>query len=188
MQPATRDHLAQQNMLGTDGRINWTDLVTATKELLGDGRVVATETEILDKAMSVNEIRTHVLGDAGDDETNAQLNQLVTAVVGIGTKSRLQKALENGYVLCSTRVQKVVIEGEAPKSVPVRFISGDADLVDQFNTQPQITSAVNRTKSAHAAIEQNTKRVALLAPKKPLLLQTAQARLAEAMPLWQGEP
>jgi hypothetical protein len=181
MQDATRDHLARMNML-RDGRVNWNSLVEAVRVLLV-GRIVSTEDEIIGNALSVKEMRETVLGDAGDDETNAQLNQLVTSIVGIGKKGRLQKALENGYVLCTTRVHKVIAEGEAPTSVPVRFVSGDADLVDRFNTQPQVTSAVKRTEAAHAAIIQNTKRVALLAPKKTLLLETAQQQLAIAMPL-----
>jgi hypothetical protein len=181
MQDATRDHLAGQNML-RDGRVDWDSLVEAVRVLLL-GQLVATEDEIADKALSIKEIRQAVLSDAGDDETNAQLNQLVTAVVGIGTKGKLQKALENGYVLCTTRMHKVLGEGEPPRSVPVRFISGDADLVDRFNTQPQVTMAVKRTEAAHAAIVQNTRRVALLAPRKPLLLQKAQEQLAMAMPL-----
>src|SRR5262245_22556368 len=100
MQQATRDHLTQQNMLGQDGRIKWDDIVRLTKDLLLDGRIVGDESEIATKAMTVKEIRQQVLGETSDDETNAQLNQLITAVVGIGTKGRLQKALENGYVLC----------------------------------------------------------------------------------------
>jgi len=155
-----------------DGRVDWSNLVKAVKTLLLD-RIVNSEDEIADKAMSVTQIRLEVLGDAHDDDTNAQLNQLVNGVVGIATKGRLQKSLENGYVLCSVRVDKV----------PVRFISGDADLVDRFNTQPQVTSAVRRTEAAYAAINQNTRRVALLTPRKPLLLQKAQEQLATAMPL-----
>jgi hypothetical protein len=181
MQDAIRDHLARMNML-RDGRVNWNSLVEAVRVLLAD-RIVSSEEEIAGNALSVKEIRGEVLGDTGDDELNAELNQLVTNVVGISTKGRLQKALENGYVLCSTRVHKIVTEGGPPTSVPVRFISGDADLVDRFNTQPQVDSAVKRTEAAHAAITQNTKRVALLAPKKTLLLETAQQRLAFAMPL-----
>jgi hypothetical protein len=181
MQDATRDHLVGQNML-SDGKVNWKDLVEATRVLLLE-RLVTDEAEIPEKALSIKEIREQILGDAGDDETNAQLNQLVTAVTGIGVKGRLQKALENGYVLCTTRIHKVIKQGESPTSVPVRFISGDADLVDRFNTQPQVTTAVKRTEAAHAAIVQNTKRVVLLAPRKPLLLQRAQEQLAMAMPL-----
>jgi len=165
-----------------DGRVDWASLVEATRILLLNRRV-DNEEEIASKALAIKEIREQVLGSAGDDETNAQLNQLVTSVVGIGTKGKLQKALENGYVLCTTRIHKVLAEGEAPTSVPVRFISGDADLVDRFNTQPQVTAAVHRTEAAHAAIMQNTKRVALLAPRKQLLLQKAQEQLAFAMPL-----
>jgi len=181
MQDATRDHLAARNML-RDGRVDWDSLVEATRVLLLE-RLVTSEDEIASKALAVMEIREQVLGTAGDDETNAQLNQLITSVVGIGVKGRLQKALENGHVLCTTRVHKVLEEGAAPTSTPVRFVSGDADLVDRFNTQPQVTSAVKRTEAAHAAIVQNTKRVLLLAPRKQLLLETAQTQLAMAMPL-----
>lgn len=182
MLDAIRDHLARQNMLSKDGRVDWDSLVEAIRVLLLD-HIVGTEDEIVNKALSVKEIREQVLNDAGDDETNAQLNQLVTNAVGIGVKGRLQKALDNGHVLCTTRIHRVIVPGAAPTSVPVRFVSGDADLVDRFNTQPQVTTAVKRTEAAHAAIVQNTKRVALLAPRKPLLLQTAQQQLAFAMPL-----
>jgi hypothetical protein len=182
MQDATRDYLTRINMV-RDGRVYWDSLVEAVRVLLTGERIVADEAEIADKALSVNEIRAHILGDAEDEETNAQLNQLITACVGIGTKGKVQKALENGYVLCTTRVHRVIEQGEAPRSVPVRFVSGDADLVDRFNTQPQVTTAVKRTEAAHAAILQNTKRVALLAPRKKLLLEKAQEQLAFAMPL-----
>lgn len=186
MLDATLAHLSARNYI-RDDKVHWAGIIDAVRTTLLDS-VVEIEAEIEAKAMTVAEIREVVLGSSGDEDVDAELNQKITSTLGITPKGRVQKALENGHVLCSARIHRSAGEGEPPVSTSVRFVSDNPDVVEQFNTHVLVQKAVNATSTAHEAIQMTTKRIVLLAPKKKLLLEAAQNRLAEAMPLWDGQP
>lgn len=186
MLEATLAHLTERQFI-RDERIDWPRIVDGVCTLLLE-RIVDSEDEIDGKALTVPEIREAVLGDASDDEVNAELNQKITSTLGIADKGRVQKALENGHVLCSARIRRPGGEGEAPVSTSVRFVSGDPDVIEQFNNAVLLQRAVNATTTANRAIEMGAKRIPLLAARRPTLLTRAQAQLALAMPLAEDRP
>ena len=131
----------------------------------------------------VLDLRRQVLGDSGDDEVDKELNYLTGDLLSVAPKGRLQDRLENGYVLCSLRVKRVIVEGEEPVSKSARFISSDPDIVEQYASQPAIDRAVKTAKRANDVVEMTGRRIPVLASRRPVLVRKGQEQLALAMPL-----
>ena len=139
--------------------------------------------EVDEAAALVLHLREQVLGSSNDEEIDKELNYLVGDLLSTAPEGRMQKALENGYVLCSVRVERVLVEGADPVSKSARFISSDPDVVEKYSSAPAIDRAVKATARASNVIEMTGRRIPLLASRRPVLARKAQEQLALAMPL-----
>jgi hypothetical protein len=177
--PDTKQYLASVSFLSDDKPARGKLL----DELKARVPVVATVDEVEAKAATVIGLRADILGTSGDEDIDRELNYLVGDLLSTAPAGRLQKALENGYVLCSTRVTRILEEGGEPVSKSARFMSDNPDVIERYSWEPAVSRAVKATERATATVEMTTRRVPLLASRRPVLARKAQEQLALAMPL-----
>ena len=102
-------------------------------------------------------------------------------LIAVGPKGPVQKALENGHVLCAPKVQRVIAEGEAPRRKNGRVLSSDPDVIERHYQVPQMASAIKRAASAREAIDMTVRRVPALAERRPLLLNRSREQFEDLL-------
>lgn len=179
MLPETLQHLDDRGFV-RDERI-WR---VGILELLREQIPTIEDIDAVDaQAALVLNLREQVLGSSDDEEIDKEMNYLVGDLLSVAPEGRMQKALENGYVLCSVRVARALVEGEEPISKSARFISSNPDVVEKYSSMPAIDRAVKATARASKVVEMTGRRIPLLASRRPVLARKAQEQLALAMPL-----
>lgn len=171
-----------------EGRV-WKDgLIEQLREILVAKPVTSTAMEeVAGKAQTVAELRDAVVGSSGDDDVDRDLNAQIGSLLSIRDNGRVQKALENGYVLCTARVPRQIVEGEQPKAKPARFVSSDANVIEQYAQVVLLDRAVKATKNAEARGEMAIRRVPELAGRRPALVRGYHEQLAIALPIPAGQ-
>jgi hypothetical protein len=103
---------------------------------------------------TIGQLVTTLVG-RGDD----QVLEMVKPLLATGASGPVQRALTNGYLLCSRRTPIVVtIEGEhKTTSIGTRFLSSDPEILDRYILEPRqrrAESFVKNTKELTALVEQ----------------------------------
>ena len=133
------------------------------------------------QALTIPEWRSHVLGDPASETVTQELDMLCGQLLAVGPKGPVQKALENGHVLCAPKVQRVIAEGEAPRRKNGRVLSYDPDVIERHYQVPQMASAIKRAASAREAIDMTVRRVPALAERRPLLLNRSREQFEDLL-------
>jgi hypothetical protein len=133
------------------------------------------------QALTIPEWRSNVLGDPENEQVTQELDMLCGQLLAVGPKGPVQKALENGHVLCAPKVQRVIAEGEAPRRKNGRVLSSDPDVIERHYQVPQMAGAIKRTASAREAIDMTVRRVPALAERRSTLLNRSRAQFEQLL-------
>jgi len=137
----TYDHLTARGFMRGEEKIDRAAIAQAiAKALLANPVLTSDLSEVQAKAMTAGEIRYQVLGQPADEEVEAELDALVTALTGVGTKGKVQNALENGFVLLSAPVTRRIVNGDAESTMKRngRFVTEDLDLIETLWLEKQM--------------------------------------------------
>ena len=182
MLPETMAHLLEHGFV-RDEKVWNPGLVEALRALLTE-QPIGTIDEIQDRARTVAELRYAILGDGLSDEVNLELDKKIGSLVGSGPKGRVQKALENGYVLCTAPVSRPGEEDGAPtRKARGKFVSSDPDVVELHYEVPLADRAVKGAANLNAGLELSGRRIPALATRHPALARKTQEQLALAIPI-----
>lgn len=184
----TSDTLAflEQHGYVRDGRVWTAGLIEQLRDLLLAQPVETTDAvEITQKARTPDELYLAIFPDdsAPTEEVELEVLRYITTLVAASPKGRVQRALENGYVLCTATVPRVMDDGEAPVGKRARFVSENPDVVERYFETPLIDRAVKSATNASDGMEMAGRRIPVLAQRRPTLARKAQEQLALAMPL-----
>lgn len=175
----TREYLDDQGLV-FEGRLAYSRIMAAIKPHIPTIDVI---TDVERDCALVVDLRAQALGTSGDEDVDKDLNYLVGNLLSVADDGRVQKSLENGYVLCGLRTKRVVEDGGEPKSMSARFISSDPDVVETYANIPAIARAVKTASRANGTLDMTGRRIPELATRRPALAQQAQQQLALALPL-----
>jgi hypothetical protein len=134
-----------------------------------------------ERALTIPEWRSQVLGDPDSEPIAKELDNLCGQLLAVGDRGPVQKALENGHVLCGPKVQRVVAEGEAPKNKTGRVLSSDADVIERHLHVPQMASALKRTAAVVATIDMSVRRVPELTARRQQLFGRSREQLEQLL-------
>lgn len=170
--------LQLKGYLYASGRIRRTDIARDLATLLRARYVIDTIADVDTNVGILDELATSLFGTSSPG-----LRTLVAQLTSIGPGSPVQRALENGYVLCATPVQRVVgqVDGQAiMRRFSGRFLSDAPDVVTQYALEPIIPMVEQAMVRARARAELVERRVPALAAQVRGTLQRAagNARLA----------
>ena len=135
--------------------------------------------EITDKGLLATELRELVLGAPDDDDIEADLDDLVTRMTS--PEGTVQHRLENGFVLCSARVNRnLPANGGEATTVKraVRFLSETDDVIQTFYCTPQFDAAVKKVEGVNRRWDLVVHRRPTMASRRQTFLNKAQQRLA----------
>lgn len=181
MLPETMTHLLEHGFV-RDEKVWNPGLVEGLRALLVE-QPVGTIDEIQEKARTVSELRYALLGDGLAAEVNLELDKKIASLVGSGPKGRVQKALENGYVLCTAPITRPGEEGAVARKQRGKFVSSDPDVVELCFVVPLADRAVKSAANTTAGLELAGRRVPVLATRHPVLARRTQEQLALALPI-----
>lgn len=134
-----------------------------------------------ESALTIPEWRAQVLGEPTNEEVTRELDMLCGQLLAVGPKGPVQKALENGHVLCGPKVQRVITEGEAPRRKNGRVLSSDPDVIERHYQVPQMAGALKRTANARQAIDMSVRRVPALAERRSKLLASSREQFEQLL-------
>lgn len=161
MLDTTYQYLADRGYARGEAKANTGAIASACIAKMLERTVGTTELEeITDKALLPAELRDLVLGTPDDEEIEGDLDALITRVVA--ANGPIQTRLENGFVLCSARIQRIVgtRNGDDPETVTrtARFLSDTPDVIEKFWCAPQDERAVAAVKGSKSRWELAVKR------------------------------
>lgn len=186
MLPETLNHLREHGLVLGD-QANRVEIANRCRDLVLQ-KPAADENEIQEKAMIVAEFRYTLLGDTDSEDSERELDLLITPL--LGANGLVQKGLENGYVLCAAQVTRTLSHnGEGSVSIKRRgrFVTENPDLIEEYFWTPSAArlSAAMETVKKH--LELGTRRQPALAERQQPLILKMHARLDVELPL-QIEP
>ena len=133
--------------------------------------------EVTDKGLLNPELRDLILGTPDDEDTEADLNALISRLTS--ANGPIQGRLENGYVLCSARIQRTLgSDGDAETVTrTARFLSANPDVIEAFWCAPQADRAVKAAVGVKSRWELAVQRHPEMATRRQQYLTKTQQRL-----------
>jgi hypothetical protein len=180
MQTGTFQYLADRGYARGEARANTDALASACIEKML-GRLVETTNaeEIQERGLLASELRELVLGTPDDEEIEADLDDLITRITT--AEGKLQNKLENGFVLCSARVQRTIANGNGDEPTVVsrtaRFLTDKPDVIEAFYIAPQHDITVKKAKGLKGRWERVVGRHPEMAQRRQAYLSRTQQRL-----------
>jgi len=136
--------------------------------------------EITTKTLLTPELSTQMFGDIVDEETEAEVHSILRDL--IQASGQVQDALEDGLVLCSARVTRRYEGGVTVKSVG-RFVSSDADVVEQYYEQPSANRAIKGMATLKNRFELAERRIPALAQRRKAILAATYQQMQLELPM-----
>ena len=136
---------------------------------------------------TVPELRSTILGEPAE-EVATELDQIVGSLLAVGPKGRVQRALDNGFVLFAPPVQRVEVAGEAPRKRRGRAISDNPDVIYELFEVPQLAGAIKHTETARDACNMAVKRIPALASRQLSLLGRTQEQIGQLLLVEHTQP
>jgi hypothetical protein len=133
--------------------------------------------EITEKGLLAAELRDLILGTPDDEEVEDDLDALVTRMTA--ANGPIQNRLENGYVLCSARIQRTLGSNGDTETVSrtARFLSDSPDVIEAFWCAPQADRAVKAALGVKGRWDLAVQRHPEMATRRKAYLSKTQQRL-----------
>lgn len=173
----TYQYLADRGFARGEAKANTGAIADACIAKMLERTVDTTELdEITDKGLLSAELRELVLGTPDDEEVEGDLDALMSRIVA--ANGPIQNRLENGYVLCSARIQRS-LDGNGGEKVSrsAKFLSDDADVIEAFWCAPQAERAVKAALGVKSRWELAVQRHPEMATRRKAYLSKTQQRL-----------
>jgi hypothetical protein len=174
----TYQYLADRGFARGEAKANTGALADAGIAKMLERTVDTTELdEITEKGLLPAELRELILGTPDDEDVENDLDALFSRLTA--ANGPIQGRLENGYVLCSARIQRTLVNGDDETVTrTARFLSDKTDVIEMFWCAPQADRAVRATLGLKDRWELAVQRHPEMASRRQLYLSKTQQRLA----------
>jgi hypothetical protein len=181
----TYEHLADAGYMKDDEKVDRAAIAQAVIATLTANVVQNNDLgEVQAKAMTPAELRSAILGQPANEDVEAELDALITNLTSIGSKGRVQNALENGYVLLSAPVTRTIVNGDTQSTMKRngRFLTEDPDLIEQFFLQKQVDRIEGGVQEAKRRNELAVRRQPALGARLQPMIQKLHTYVALELP------
>jgi len=180
----TYNHLKDHGYARGEEQVDRAKLADACRDLLLEQPVATAEdTEIQDKGLIVSELRFRLLGEAGSEDVERELDAILGPLTG--PSGAVQAKLENGYVLCSAPVTRKLSnngEGTITLKRAARFVTENADLIERYYWLPAQARIMQAVAGLNHRFELSIRRRPELAVRKPVLVGNVHMQFQLEMP------
>ena len=182
MLDTTYQYLADRGFARGEAKANTNAIADACIATLLERTVQTTGLdEITDRGLLAAELRDLVLGTPDDEEIEGDLDALITRLTA--ATGPVQNRLENGYVLCSARIQRMFGSNGDTETVTrtARFLSDNPDVIESFWCTPQVDRAVKAAQGAKGRWDLAVKRHPEMDARRRAYLPKVNERLQLAL-------
>lgn len=173
--------LENRGYVDANGRIGRADIASDATDLLLRSSAVKATDDPAQRAVTLDELAGDLFG-----QSNPELRSLVAQVTAPGPQGQVQRALQDGHVLCGISVSRVV--GQAgngnqavTRTFTARFVSANPDVVDRYALQPLVRKAERAAAGVRAKAELVTGRIPELESAAERVLLQASGRAQAAL-------